>query len=50
LRKEVAKGDRLGIQHVLLALLCLQRPDPAAELLDALKVDRVEARRRLQDV
>ena len=44
-----AKGQRMGIQHVLLLLLSRQRPDPAAELLDALGVDRPEVRRRLAD-
>ena len=46
LRKE-AGGDRLGVQHVLLALLSHQPPDPAADLLDALGVDRVTVRARL---
>ena len=46
LRKE-SKGERLGVQHVLLALLSRQQPDPAAELLDELGVDRAEVRRRL---
>lgn len=50
LRKEVTNGERLGIQHVLLALLSRTRPDPAAELLDALDVDRPAARRRVQDL
>ena len=31
----------------LLALLSLQRPDPAAELLDALGVDRAAVRKRV---
>jgi ATP-dependent Clp protease ATP-binding subunit ClpA len=50
LRKEVAKGQRLGVQHVLLVLLSRPRPDPGAELLDALGVDRTQAHRRLQDL
>jgi ATP-dependent Clp protease ATP-binding subunit ClpA len=50
LRREVATGQRLGIQHVLLVLLSRPRPDPGAELLDALGVDRTQARRRLQDL
>jgi ATP-dependent Clp protease ATP-binding subunit ClpA len=50
LRKEVTKDERLGIQHVLLALLSRHGPDPAAELLDALTVDRTQARRRVQDL
>ena len=44
-----ARGEPLGIQHVLLALLDRPRPDPAAELLDALGVNRAEVRRRLRD-
>ena len=44
---KVAKGERLGLKHVLLALLSREPPDPAAELLDALGVDRPEVRRRL---
>ena len=44
-----AKGERLGVQHVLLSVLSLQHPDPAADLLDALGVDRAEVRRRLGD-
>jgi ATP-dependent Clp protease ATP-binding subunit ClpA len=42
-----AKGERLGVQHVLLSVLSLQRPDPAADLLDALGVDRARVHRRL---
>jgi ATP-dependent Clp protease ATP-binding subunit ClpA len=42
-----ANGQRLGIQHVLLALLRHERPDPAAELFDALGVDRAAVRDRL---
>ena len=38
---------RRGPQHVLLALLCLERPDPAALLLDELGVDRAAVRGRL---
>jgi ATP-dependent Clp protease ATP-binding subunit ClpA len=44
-----ARGERLGIKHVLLALLETRRPDPAAELLDALDVDRAHVRGQLQD-
>jgi ATP-dependent Clp protease ATP-binding subunit ClpA len=50
LRREVTKGERLGIQHVLLALLSRPGPDPAGELLDALTVDRPAVRRRVQDL
>ncbi|HEY6278950.1 MAG TPA: Clp protease N-terminal domain-containing protein [Streptosporangiaceae bacterium] len=38
---------RIGPAHFLLALLAGQRPDPAAELLDALGVDRAAVRQRL---
>ena len=44
-----AKGERLGVRHVLLSVLSLQHPDPAADLLDALGVDRAEVRQRLSD-
>jgi hypothetical protein len=44
-----ANGERLGVQHVLLALLARPRPDPAAELFDALGVDRAEVRQRLRE-
>jgi ATP-dependent Clp protease ATP-binding subunit ClpA len=47
LRRE-AGGERLGVKHVLLALLSRERPDPAAELFHAIGVDRTEARNRLQ--
>jgi ATP-dependent Clp protease ATP-binding subunit ClpA len=49
LRKH-ANGERLGAHHVLLALLARQRPDPAAELFDALRVERAEIRRRLREM
>jgi ATP-dependent Clp protease ATP-binding subunit ClpA len=45
---KAAKGERLGIRHVLVVLMAQQRPDPAAELLDALEVDRAAVRMRLQ--
>ena len=44
---KLSRGERLGVQHVLLALLARERPDPAAELFDALGVDRADVRRRL---
>jgi ATP-dependent Clp protease ATP-binding subunit ClpA len=44
--KERARA-RLGPEHVLLALLLRERPDPAAELLAALGVDRAVVRQRL---
>ncbi len=47
LRQE-ADGERLSIRHVLLALLRRERPDPAAELFDALGVDRGAVRDRLR--
>jgi predicted ArsR family transcriptional regulator len=42
-----ADGEQLGIKHLLLALLRRERPDPAAELFDALDVDRAAVRDRL---
>lgn len=42
-------GERLGIKHVLLALLSRERPDPAAELFHALGVDRTDVRNRLRE-
>jgi ATP-dependent Clp protease ATP-binding subunit ClpA len=41
------KSGRIGTSHFLLALLSRQRPDPAAELLDALGVDPAAVRKRL---
>lgn len=41
------KHGQIDTTHFLLALLSLQRPDPAAELLDALGVDPAAARKRL---
>lgn len=38
---------RLGPEHVLLALLLRELPDPAAELMAALGVDRAVVRQRL---
>jgi ATP-dependent Clp protease ATP-binding subunit ClpA len=42
-----ARTGRIDTAHFLLALLSLRRPDPAAELLDALGVDRAAVRQRL---
>ncbi|HEV2371424.1 MAG TPA: hypothetical protein VGS19_04570 [Streptosporangiaceae bacterium] len=42
-----ARSGRIETTHFLLALLSLQRPDPAAELLDALGAGRVAVRERL---
>jgi len=42
-----ARSGRIETTHFLLALLSLQRPDPAAELLDTLGVDRAVVRQRL---
>ena len=42
-----ARSGRIETTHFLLALLSLQRPDPAAELLGALRVDPAAVRRRL---
>ena len=41
------RSGRIDAAHFLLALLSLQRPDPAAELLDALGVDPAAVRKRL---
>ena len=43
------KTGRIDATHFLLALLPLQRPDPAAELLGALGVDPAAVRQRLGD-
>jgi len=45
--RSVAAGERIGRKHVLLALLARQHPDPAAELFDALRIDRNAVRQRL---
>jgi len=42
-----ARSGRIEATHFLLALLSRRRPDPAAELLDALGVDPAAVRRRL---
>jgi ATP-dependent Clp protease ATP-binding subunit ClpA len=42
-------GLRGGAGHILLALVSRERPDPAAELLDALGVDRAAIRDRLKE-
>lgn len=47
--RRVAAGERLSRKHVLLALLARQRPDPAAELFDALGVDCDAVRDRLAE-
>jgi hypothetical protein len=41
-------SGRVGAAHFLLALLSLRRPDPAAELLDALGVDPAAVRKRVR--
>jgi hypothetical protein len=45
--KEIRRGHHIGPQQVLLAVLELEPPDPAAELIAALGVDRAAARQRL---
>lgn len=45
-----ATGRRLGVHHVVLGLLQLQAPDPAAVLLDRLEVDRSTIRRHLEEL
>jgi ATP-dependent Clp protease ATP-binding subunit ClpA len=47
LRKS-ARDDRPAVTHMLLKLLDNRRPDPAAQLLDALGVDRNQVRDRLR--
>jgi ATP-dependent Clp protease ATP-binding subunit ClpA len=42
-----SRSGRIATTHFLLALLSLQRPDPAAELLAALGVDPAAVRKRL---
>jgi ATP-dependent Clp protease ATP-binding subunit ClpA len=48
LRRE-GGGERFGAKQVLLALLSNDRPDPAAELFNALGVDRTQVRNRLRE-
>lgn len=43
-----AKTQGIETRHFLLALLARERPDPAAELLQALGVDRSDVRNRLE--
>jgi hypothetical protein len=45
--KEIRRGHHIGPQQALLAVLELAPPDPAAELIAALGVDRAAARQRL---
>lgn len=45
--KEIRRGHGVGPQQVLLTVLELEPPDPAAELIAALGVDRAAARQRL---
>lgn len=45
--KEIRRGHGLGPQEVLLTVLELEPPDPAAELIAALGVDRAAVRQRL---
>ena len=42
------KTQHIQTRHFLLALLARDRPDPAAELLEALGVDRSQVRSRLE--
>jgi ATP-dependent Clp protease ATP-binding subunit ClpA len=46
--RKLSAGERLGPRHVLLGLLLATRPDPAADLLDALGIDRDDVRTRLR--
>jgi hypothetical protein len=45
--KEIRRGHHPGPQQVVLTVLELEPPDPAAELISALGVDRAAARQRL---
>jgi hypothetical protein len=45
--KGIRRGRHIGPQQVLLTVLELEPPDPAAELIAALGVDRAAARQRL---
>jgi hypothetical protein len=45
--KEIRRGHGIGPQQVLLTVLELKPPDPAAELVASLGVDRAAARQRL---
>lgn len=49
LRREAA-GERLGVKEIVFALLERERPDPAAELLHAIGVDRTQVRNRLREM
>ncbi len=44
------KTGRISTSHFLIALLGRQRPDPAAQLLEALGVDREAVRRRVAEL
>jgi len=44
------KAGRIGTNHFLIALLRRQRPDPAAELLEELGVDREATRGRVAEL
>jgi hypothetical protein len=46
---KLPRRGRLGLEHVLLALMARTPPDPAAAVLDALAVDRDHARRVLAE-
>jgi ATP-dependent Clp protease ATP-binding subunit ClpA len=48
-RLGTGKPRRITSEHLLLALLICQPPDPAAELMDRLGVDREAVRARLRD-
>jgi hypothetical protein len=45
--KAIRRGHHMGPQQVLLTVFELEPPDPAAELIAALGVDRAAARQRL---
>jgi ATP-dependent Clp protease ATP-binding subunit ClpA len=45
----VERQKRVAMRHIVLALLAARRPDPAAEVLDELGIDREEARLRANE-
>lgn len=44
-----ARSRRIAPEHLLLALLACERPDPAADLLAELGIDRAAARERIRE-
>lgn len=46
--RRTAQGEHIAVKHVLLGLLDAGRPEPVAELLDALGVHRANVRHHLR--